>query len=357
VLRLFPLRCAILAALVGTAGCDLFTDSDPEPVTLTVVSWGGSYEQAMEQAWYRPYMEENPHITLVQDGPTNYGQLEAMVRSGNTTWDVVDIENDFGLKRNEPVLVPIDCSKVPCADLQPDRYQTTGFRVPVMLWGMVMAYRTDVWGAGVEPAGWEGFFDLERFPGKRAVRRSGPASGILEAALIADGVPRSALYPLDVERALRKLDVLRGHIEWWDVGGECADLIARKAVAMAACPNGRIFDVQKVGQPIRIQWNGALIAADYMVVPVGSKQVDAAMDFIAWVTSPRNNARLSDYISYGPANAKAGSFVAENMRPHLASTYSDITIARDDTWLDANFATVSARFDAWRAEGAGIQAP
>jgi putative spermidine/putrescine transport system substrate-binding protein len=337
---------AILTAFVLGASAGPGAGANGDPVTLTVVSWGGAYQEAMTRAWFDPYVEANPHVTLVQDEPTDYAKLQAMVEAGAVTWDVVDIENDFGLERTEHLLEPIDCDKVPCHELQPDRYQTTGYRVPVILWGLVVAYRTDAW-EGRAPQSWADFFDLEEFPGKRTVRRSGPGSGILEGALLADGVDPAELYPLDVERALDKLATIEDEIIWWEVGQQCAQLLADNEAVMGVCYNGRVFDIQQEGHPVEIQWNGALIQADYLVVPRGSPNVEAAMDFVAYMTSAEHNGRIADYISYAPANEMAAGSVNPEMQPHLPSTYADVTIARDDTWLDENFDAVAERFLEW----------
>jgi putative spermidine/putrescine transport system substrate-binding protein len=336
----------LFAFVVGACAGPADNGGDQEQVTLTVVSWGGAYQEAMTQAWFDPYVEANPHVILVQDEPTDYAKIQAMVESGNVTWDVVDIENDFGLERTEHLLEAIDCQKVPCDELQPDRYQTSGYRVPVILWGLVMAYRTDAWDGGA-PQGWEDFFNVEEFPGKRTVRRSGPGSGILEGALLADGVDPAQLYPLDVERALAKLETIEDEIIWWEVGQQCAQLLADNEAVMGVCYNGRVYDIQQEGHPVEIQWNGALIQADYLVVPKGSPNAEAAMDFIAYATSAEHNGRIADYISYAPANVNAAGDVNPDMEPHLPSTYADVTVARDDTWLDENFDAVAERFLEW----------
>jgi hypothetical protein len=71
------------------------------------------------------------------------------------------------------------------------------------------------------------------------------------------------------------------------------------------------------------------------------------MDLIAWVTSAEHNAALSDFISYAPANALAVDMVDPAMEPHLPSTYADVTVARDDVWLDENRDQITQRFDEW----------
>ena len=65
--------------------------------SVNFVSWGGSTQDAQKQAWADPFSKASG-ITVVQDGPTDYGKLKAMVESGNVQWDVVDVEADFALR-------------------------------------------------------------------------------------------------------------------------------------------------------------------------------------------------------------------------------------------------------------------
>lgn len=55
---------------------------------VTFTSYGGSYQKAQEKAWIKPFMKANPDIEVIQDSPTDYAKLEAMMRSGNVTWDL-----------------------------------------------------------------------------------------------------------------------------------------------------------------------------------------------------------------------------------------------------------------------------
>lgn len=343
------LSLAVALLVAATAACDDNGPEDDAPVTLTFVSYGGAYQEAQTKAWLEPYMAEHPNVTIEQDGPTDYVELEAIGDGGGGSWNVVDVENDFGLGTTAALLEPIDCDVVPCDELQPELLRTTGYRVPVMQFALAVGYRTDAWG-GATPSGWDDFFDTTSFPGTRTARRSGTGSGILEGALIADGVDPADLYPLDVERALAKLETIVDDVVWWTDGQACAQMLADGDAAMGLCYNGRIYDVRQDGAPVAIQWNGALVQADYLVVPKHSLHVAAAMNLIAYMTSAEHNAELANYISYAPSNINAVDDVPASIAPDLVTTYADVTVARDDEWLEANRTTVDARFEAWLAE-------
>ncbi|MGY6570300.1 MAG: ABC transporter substrate-binding protein, partial [Salinarimonas sp.] len=82
-----------------------------EPVTLTIVSWGGAYTQSQVRAYHEPYMEKNPHVTIVNDdGSANaLAGLRAQSQAGNVTWDLVDmLPSDAQLACDEGIILPID---------------------------------------------------------------------------------------------------------------------------------------------------------------------------------------------------------------------------------------------------------
>jgi spermidine/putrescine-binding protein len=60
------------------------------------------------------------------------------------------------------------------------------------------------------PKSWADFWDVKKYPGKRTLYKWMSAN--LECALLADGVPADQLYPLDVDRALRKIEELMPHV-------------------------------------------------------------------------------------------------------------------------------------------------
>ncbi|HET7677389.1 MAG TPA: extracellular solute-binding protein, partial [Candidatus Limnocylindrales bacterium] len=164
------LRRAGAAGVMVAAGPTLLAACQPGggggPVTLTFVSYGGAYQEAQRKGWLEPYAKANPNITFKEEEPTEYAKLQAMVQAKNVTWDVVDVGSDFGLERNKDILEPIDCNVVPCGDFPPQFKGT--YRIADIIYGVVMAYRTDKFG-GAEPAGWADFFDLQKFPGKRGL--------------------------------------------------------------------------------------------------------------------------------------------------------------------------------------------
>src|SRR6056297_1959344 len=60
---------------------------------MTLVSWGGAYQNSQQKAYVEPYLEMNPGVTAVWDESSAepVAKLRAMNEAGNITWDLVDV--------------------------------------------------------------------------------------------------------------------------------------------------------------------------------------------------------------------------------------------------------------------------
>jgi putative spermidine/putrescine transport system substrate-binding protein len=90
------------------------------------------------------------------------------------------------------------------------------------------------------------------------------------------------------------------------------------------------------------------VTADYLVVPKGSPNKDAAMKFIAYTACAEVNAGPSEFIPYGPTNTKSTPNPA--MVNDLSVTNADENSAYfDDAYLAENFDEIDAAWQAWKA--------
>ena len=165
---------------------------------------------------------------------------------------------------------------------------------------------------------------------------------------MADGVAPGDLYPLDLERATAKLDTIKDDIVFWASGAESQELIGSGEIAMTMIWNGRGWSAKNIDQkPVEIQWNQQIVTADYLVVPKGSPNKDAAMQFIAYTACADVNAGPSEHIPYGPTNVNSEPNPA--MVNDLSVTNADENSAYfDDTYLGENFDEIDAAWQAWK---------
>jgi putative spermidine/putrescine transport system substrate-binding protein len=258
---------------------------------------------------------------------------------------VADVYNEFGLDAHAELLEPLDFGLIPRDEIDPD-LGTTDYRVPTSTYGTVLGYNTDATG-GQEPTGWADFFDTTAFPGKRGVYDYA-TGGILEIALMADGVAPADLYPLDIDRAIAKLDTIRDDIVFWTSGAQSRELIGSGEVAMSMIWNGRAWNaINDDDRPVAILWNEQIVSADYFVVPKGTPNREAAMRWIAYTVCAQTNGKLSSYIPYGPTNVNAEPDPAA--ADDLPLNHVDESTAYfDDAYIVDHFPEVDAAWQDWK---------
>jgi putative spermidine/putrescine transport system substrate-binding protein len=171
---------------------------------------------------------------------------------------------------------------------------------------------------------------------------------MFEFALMADGVKPKDLYPLDLPRATKKLDTIKDDLVFWQSGAESQELIGSGEVAMTMIWNGRAWSAKNIDKkPVEIQWNQQIVTADYLVVPKGTPNKEAAMRFIAYATCAANNAKPSDYIPYGPTNNNSKPN-PDKVKDLSVSNADENSAYFDDKWLIDNYAQVDAAWQAWK---------
>ena len=331
--------------------------------TLVVATWGGAYEAAQRAAIFAPFEAETGVTveTVRYDGGVD--PLRAGALAGA---DVVDmIRADARVACAEGLIAPFDpaiLAPAPdgtpaAADFEPGAAGPCW--IAHLVFATVLAFDDRAF-PGAKPETVADFFDLERFPGRRALRDA--PVGLLEWALRSYGAPRSQLYDLlSTERGLRlafrRLERLRGEIVWWTGGEEAAELLARGEVAMASGYNGRFFDARlRDGAPISVIWDTALVERNVWAVPAEGADAALAARFIRFATAPGRMAALAARMPYGPTRGSAEARVGLHaeagvpMRAHLpvGPRRDAETLDKDDAWYAATEALRRRAFRAWR---------
>ena len=219
--------------------------SAPAFADVNVISWGGSYGNALVESQVKPFQEKSGIRTTMTDSDNPAPLVKAMVEAGNVTSNVIDLESADAIRFcEEGLLERIDASSLPPGidgtpaeeDFIPGALSDCG--VGIISYGTIIAFDTTKFENSPQAAA--DFFDLEQFPGKRALRKS--AKGNLELALIADGVPASEVYDIletdeGVDRAFAKLDTIKHDVVWWEAGQQAAQLLADGEVVMTTSPS------------------------------------------------------------------------------------------------------------------------
>jgi putative spermidine/putrescine transport system substrate-binding protein len=314
---------------------------------LVIVSYGGAYQEAQRKAFFEPFAKKFNVRIREESWSGDMGKLKAMVESGNVTWDVVDVEAYMVLRGTaQNLFEKLDYSKIPKDELLSAAVREYG--VANCFWSTTLAYNTNGFPTGKQPVGWAEFWDVQRFPGPRSLRKDPVAN--LEFALLAAGVPKDKLYPLDVDKAFQSLDKIKPHIKvWWEAGEQPAQLLASGEVVLASAWHGRVYNAAKAGKPEAFEWEDGAISSDWWVIPRGAKNKDLAEEFIAYASSAAPQAEYPKYIPYGVVNKKAIDLIAPDILKDLPTLPTNLAkqFILDNEWWDKNQAAVIERWNKW----------
>ncbi|WP_315837868.1 ABC transporter substrate-binding protein [Bradyrhizobium prioriisuperbiae] len=271
---------------------------------ITFVSQGGAYQKAQTVAILDPAARKLG-ITINQDSiPDAWPVIKSQVASGTPTWDVVDVPTSYCLRGGEQGLIEkLDVSKIPNAAAMPEAYRSP-YSIAYEFYSSVLAYSLKKYSSGAAPNSWADFWDVKKFPGRRALRNHPLAT--LEAALMADGVASDQLYPLDVDRAFKKLEEIKPAITvWWTSGAQSAQLLNDGEVDMVMAWNGRVSALASEGAKVAYTYNQGVLQSTSLCILKNAPNRETAVQFLNEAVDPLLQANLPLHIDYGPANPKA----------------------------------------------------
>ena len=358
---------SVLALMAGTASADGEMAND-----MTLVSWGGAYQQSQINAYADPYvaMNEGVSVTWDESSAEAVAKLRAMNEAGNITWDVVDVVASDALRLcDEGLALEIDADE----DLAPAPDGTSAADdfgdlmvgdcfIPQIVYSTTFGYRTDMVPAGVEPPNDIcDVFDIDTYPGMRSLEKR-PINNV-EWALLCDGVAKEDVYDVleteeGQERALAKLGTIKDNVIWWSAGADTPQLLADGEVFIGSTYNGRLFAaIEEQDQPIGMMWDAQVFDLDGWIIPEGlsDERLARAKDFIYFATDTQRLADQAKYISYGPARLSSAPLVGQHatlgidMAQHMPTDPANAQntfLYNYEFWADYRD-DIDAKFQAW----------
>ncbi|WP_417769255.1 ABC transporter substrate-binding protein [Stappia sp.] len=276
------------------------------------------------------------------------GQIKQMVDTRTYAWDmsiVTEQVADQLAADGDGYLEPLGIEGSAGWKALPEEYRRPYYAGNDVV-ASVLGYRTDTVDAA--PKGWADFFDVENFPGRRALRRSPVET--LEFALLADGVAPADLYPLDVERALAKLDTIKDHVAvWWTSGAQTTQLIESGEVDFCPSWNGRIQAAINSGSPAAIMWDQSFWISEGWVVLKGGPKLDLCREFLQFALSPERQAIFSAMTGYGPTLPAAFGHIDPSIAPTMPTWPENRAqaVAMNGSFWTENRDAITERFTAW----------
>lgn len=350
-ITLFAMVSAVgLAATLSSCGG---SRSDASGSSLTVTMWGGAAQTAHVDSYFTPWAKAKG-VTIKQDSPTDYAKIKAQVEAGKVSWGPTEVEPNFANTACEAGLL----EKLPQDIL--DKAKATGVAddqvgpcaIPILQYSFTIAYNSKAF-SGAHPTTWAEFFDTKTFPGKRGFWKYA-TGGMFEAALLADGVEPDKLYPLDIDRAFKKLDSIKRDIVFFDTGDQMTQMLASGEAPLVQAWSGRIFQAQQAGEKVANEWNDNLVSYDQIVVPKGYANKALAFEWMRWfLDNPKAQAADAEASIYGTASDKALEFVPQDIRKELpgfpANAERSARLVDYGYWAE-NYDGVTERLNAWIAK-------
>ncbi len=343
-----------MSAAVATAGLLGLSTGPALAADLTVTSFGGAYQDAQREVYFEPF-EQETGLDLVEDvWNGGVGAIRAKVEGGGQEWDVVQVEAEELVIGCEEGLYDLNDWEALGGKDQFIEAAVDDCGVGTIVWSTLIAYDADKI-TGEPPQSWADFWDTEKYPGKRGMRRH--AKYTLEFALMADGVPIEQVYevlrtPEGVDRAFAKLDEIKDDIIWWEAGAQAPQLLASGEVIMTNAYNGRISAANEEGHNFKVVWPQSIYAVDSWVILANSPHKEAAVEFIEFASQPERQSNLPLAIAYGVTHKDAAAKIDPEILQDLPTAPDNLAAAIElDTefWVE-NVEPLTERFTAWAAQ-------
>ena len=328
------------------AGDTLFPDLKGQEIT--VMGNGGAVQDQQFRALQKEFAEKTG-LKINQVNPVNFTKIQAEVESGNVSTDLVNTQNSVTVPNcgvlwektpeiNRSLLLP--------------QAVTDECAVSIGIVSYIFTYNKNVFGSN-PPTSWVDFFDVKKYPGKRAVWSS-INTAPYEIALLADGVAPSQLYPIDFDRALRKWATIRDQlVPFPNLGTASEQMVAQAAPLMAVNGNRTIIALQQ-NAPYGAVWAQPIgTFASYSIVK-GSKNKFAAQALLQYMATAKPQQEYAILNGVGPV-AKGAELPTDPIfranSPSLPENLKNTVFQDARWWTKERFDIGTSRWAAFLAGG------
>ena len=311
--------------------------------SLTFVTWGGAYRDAITEGTIKPFTEETGIEVNIVDTP-DLAKVKAQVMTNNVEWDIFDAPGAMGASgEKEGYWEPLDSSIFDIGDMT---VAPTEHLMPFYTWAGGIAWDGDRFGEGEHPRNFTEYFDFEAFPGLRTFRNR--PSETLEAALLADGVPPSEVYPIDVDRAFAALERIKPQVASWVAATpQTISLLRTGEVDYSYTYASRVKTNSKDGGNLKFSFDQTLNGLEYLAVVKNAPNKENAMKFLAFSLRPEIQAATMELLGNAPISKAAVPLISDESRKWLPDLTSPDQLILNDQWWAEELETVSRRFKEW----------
>lgn len=317
-----------------------------EGETLTVLGYGGSVQEAMEEAWFKPF-EEEYGVTVESVSPPDSGQLTAMGESGSCDYDVLINDPQNFLKwADAGYMEELDYGVIDNSNFGKDYYDDVWCAADI--YTTSICWNTDIYAEGEEPASWADMWDANKRKGDLTVYNYPMLT--LEMALLADGVSISEVYPLDVDRAFAKMDEIKDSVRvWYDTGEQSVQALSSGEVGAGGLWVGRALSAKDNGDPVDVTFDESIVGIDAFGVMKGCPNKELAMEFISYCTTAEAGAKFMEIYPYGVVNDGAYDLISDETSSKLCvlPEYRDKQLVVDYNYWYENVDKIVDKWNTW----------
>ncbi len=341
--------------------------SVPEPNKLKIAIWSGAYGAAQQEVVVKRFKTKRDvdveviirsrEVPIDLEGEDRDASLDAVefsaaeLETGCSAGQLLEIAT--GDRAHD-----VTGSDAARADFLPGSLKPCG--IGVFAWSHVMAVDPTQFQKD-KPQSLADIFDIERFPGKRALIKD--PRFLLETALMADGALPGEVYGLlstaeGQNRALAKLAELGEEILWVDTSRQAVAALASGNAAIAQTFSGRAFFAVARGLPLEIIWDGQIYSMTYWAIPAKSTRQELAREFLRFATEPQQLAAIAQRFPYGPTRTSALALAKRHLTAGVdldgflptAPENLSTALAYEEGWWRDHRHKADARFAAWLVE-------
>ncbi len=333
------IKSAAVTAALGVIAAPRIARAKPSQMVIS--TGGGALEEAYKAAYFEPWTAKTG--IAITTGPKTGAKLKAMVEQKAVEWDVSQQPAELAATMaKQGLLEPLDYSVIDKSKL----IKGVAFDDFVMcdIAAYHIAWNTKLVKPGAQPKDWSAFW---AFAGRRGLWKRPYQT--MEVALMADGVDKDKLYPLDVDRALKSLARIKDGVYWWQTGAQVAQILIDGEVDVSSAWNGRVYEPKKSGAPVDYHLNQALLVADAWCVPKGAPNKRESMEFIAQALEAQHQAAFAQKLPYGPVNGDALKLLPKDTLAVLPSSEENLKRSTflDVNWWADNGEPTAAAFNKW----------
>ncbi|WP_432826503.1 ABC transporter substrate-binding protein [Dactylosporangium sp. CA-092794] len=311
---------------------------------VVVRTAGGSYEEGWRKACFEPFEKDTGIKIVTASDPVE--KITAAAKAGNVQIDVLQLGvRQLELLRVGEAVQKLDYSRFQRTDPKDIRL-VEDYYIGTIAWASVIAYNTKSF-ADKTPKTWADVWNVGAFPGKRTFSDSSSGLIELEAPLLADGVPIDQLYPLDLDRAFRKMAEIKPNVaKFYGSGDEQVQLYRAGTAVLGMGWNGRIQVLKDGGSPMEIEWNQNLQSTDGLGITKGAPNLDNAYKLVDYSLQPAVLAKLAEYTGYSPLCDKSYPLIPQAVLDKLPATpeRAKLGVVRNVEWWVKNQAEVDKRW-------------